>query len=81
MKAIEQYFHVVLVITLYKVVQTFKSVEEKLKCDLQIKATEQTEKCFPVDIIVRFVISHSLITGKGLLVRCSIRRRFLMNNR
>ena len=33
MKAIEQYFHVVLFITLYKVVQTFKSVDETLVCD------------------------------------------------
>ena len=28
MKAIEQYFHVVLLITLYKVVLTFKSAEK-----------------------------------------------------
>jgi len=33
MKAIEQYFHVVLFIMLYKVVQTFKSVDETLVCD------------------------------------------------
>ena len=33
MKAIEQYFHVVLFITLYKVVLTFKPVEETLVCD------------------------------------------------
>ena len=33
MKAIEQYFHVVLFITLYKVVLTFKSVNETLVCD------------------------------------------------
>ena len=33
MKAIEQYFHVVLFITLYKVVLTFKSVDETLVCD------------------------------------------------
>ena len=30
MKAIEQYFHVALFIMLYKVVLTFKSVDEKL---------------------------------------------------
>ena len=34
MKAIEQYFHVVLFIILYKVVLTFKSVDETLVCDL-----------------------------------------------
>ena len=33
MKAIEQYFHVVLFIMLYKVVQTFKSVDGTLVCD------------------------------------------------
>ena len=33
MKAIEQYFHVVLFIILYKVVLTFKSVDETLVCD------------------------------------------------
>ena len=33
MKAIEQYFHVVLFIMLYKVLLTFKSVDETLVCD------------------------------------------------
>ena len=33
MKATEQYFHVVLFIMLYKVVLTFDSVDEILKCD------------------------------------------------
>ena len=33
MKATEQYFPVVLFIMLYKVVLTFKSVDEILKCD------------------------------------------------
>ena len=33
MKAIEQYFHLVLFIMLYKVVITFKSVDETLVCD------------------------------------------------
>jgi len=33
MKAIEQFFHVVLFIMLYKVVLTFKSVDEILVCD------------------------------------------------
>ena len=33
MKAIEQYFHVVLFIILYKVVLTFNSVDETLVCD------------------------------------------------
>ena len=33
MKAAEKHFHVVLFIMLYKVVQTFESVDEILKCD------------------------------------------------
>ena len=33
MKATEQYFHVVLFIMLYKVVLTFESVDEIVKCD------------------------------------------------
>ena len=33
MKATEQYFPMVLFITLYKVVLTFESVDEILKCD------------------------------------------------
>ena len=33
MKAIEQYFHVVLFIMLYKVVLTFMSVDKTLVCD------------------------------------------------
>ena len=32
-KAIEKYFHVVLFIMLYKVVLSFKSVDETLVCD------------------------------------------------
>ena len=33
MKAIEQYFHVILFITMCKVMLTFKSVDETLVCD------------------------------------------------
>ena len=33
MVAVEQYFHVVLFIMLYKVILTFKSVDETLVCD------------------------------------------------
>ena len=33
MKATEQYFHVVLFITLYKVVLTFESVDQILQCN------------------------------------------------
>ena len=37
-KAIEQYFHVALFIMLYKVVLTFKSVDETLVCDHSIES-------------------------------------------
>ena len=40
MKSTEQYFPVVLFIMLHKVVQTFESVDEILKCVLQVKSTE-----------------------------------------
>ena len=39
MKAIEQYFHVVLFIMLYKVVLIFESVDKTLVCAIQMKAT------------------------------------------
>ena len=37
-KAIEQYFLVVLFIMLYKVVLTFESVDENLKSNIEVKA-------------------------------------------
>ena len=42
MKAIEQYFNVVLFIMLYKVVLTFKAVYETLVCE------HSNESCWPV---------------------------------
>jgi len=47
MKATEQYFPVVLFIMLYKVVLTFESVDEILKCDtltIHMKATARQER-------------------------------------
>ena len=40
MKAIEQYFHVVLFAILFKVILTFKSVNETLKCDHSNESTD-----------------------------------------
>ena len=40
MKATEQYFHVVLLIKLYKVVPTFRAVDESLVCDHHMKVYE-----------------------------------------
>ena len=39
MKATEQYFPMVLLIMLYKVVLTFENLDEILWCDIQMKAT------------------------------------------
>ena len=41
MKATEQYFPVVLLMMLYKVVRTFESVDEILTCDHSNEAIEQ----------------------------------------
>jgi len=41
MKAIEQYFHVVLFTMLYKVVLTFKSVKKPQCVTIQMKSVEQ----------------------------------------
>ena len=45
MKAIEQYFPVVLFIMLFKVVLTFESVDEILKCDRSIKSYRAILSC------------------------------------
>ena len=47
-KAIEQYFPVVMLIMLYKVLLTFESVDEILSVIIQVKATEQY---FPVVLL------------------------------
>ena len=46
-KAIEQYFPVILFIMLYKVVLIFESLDKILKCDIQIKAilAELLDEC------------------------------------
>ena len=49
MTATEQYFPVVLLIMLYKVVLTFKSVDEILKCDHSVTASEEY---FPVVLLI-----------------------------
>ena len=51
MKATERYFYLALFIMLYKVVLTFESEDEILKCDTQMKAIEQY---FPVVLFFSF---------------------------
>ena len=55
MKVTEQYFPVVLLIMLYKVILTFESVDEILKCDHSNEATEQD---FPV---VLFILLYKVV--------------------
>ena len=45
LKATEQYFPVVLFIMLYKVVLTFESVDEILKCDHSIESYQAVLSC------------------------------------
>ena len=56
MKAIKQYFPVVLFIMLYKVVLTFESVDEILKYD---HSNESTEQYFPVMLFIHDAVQGS----------------------
>ena len=53
MKAIEQYFHVVLFIMLYKVVLTFKSLDETLVCD---HSNVSYEQCYHLVLLISLCI-------------------------
>ena len=53
MKAIEQYFHVVLFIILYKVVLTFKSVGETIVCDHSNESYRTILSCGTIDYAVQ----------------------------
>ena len=65
MKATEQYFPVVLFIVLYKVVLTFESVDEILKCD---HSTEATDPYFSV-ILFLMLCMVVLTTFKGVIIQ------------
>ena len=60
MKAIEQYFPVVLFIMLYRVVLTFKSVDEITQCDIQIK--ESTEQYLQLYVPVLLFIMAKFVS-------------------
>ena len=53
MKATEQYFPVVLFIMLYKVVSTFESVDEILKCDHSTESYWAVLSCGAVYVNVK----------------------------
>ena len=59
MKAIEQYFPVVLFIILYKVVLTFESVNEILKCD----HSNESSSPVPSHATICFLIFHKIKSG------------------
>ena len=66
MKAIEQYFPVVLFIMLYKVVLTFESVDEILtRVTIQMKATEQYFPVVPFimlyKVVLAFEFAHEIL--------------------
>ena len=68
MKTTEQYFPVVLFITLYKVVQTFESVDEILKCD------HSNESYWAVLPVVLFIMLYKVVqTFKSVdeILRCN----------
>ena len=66
MKATEQYFPVVLFIMLYKVVLTFESVDEILKCD----HSNEIEQYFPVLLfIMRYKVVATFKYVEGILNR------------
>ena len=60
MKAIEEYFHVVLSILLYKVVLTFKSVNETLVCDHSNDSTQAILSCGTVYHAVQSSSNYSV---------------------
>ena len=62
MKAIEQYFHVVLFIMLCKVVLTFKSFDQILVCEHSNKAIEQY-----VHVVLFIMLYKVVLTLKSVL--------------
>ena len=70
MKATEQYFPVVLFIMLYKVVLTFESVDQILKCDHSKQSSSPVLSagiiCFPVSLKINFRIFREFDFGRPL---------------
>ena len=57
MKAINQYFPVILFIRLYKVVRTFESVDEIPSVTIQMKAAEQYFPVVPFIMLYKVVLT------------------------
>ena len=62
MKAIEQYFQVVLFITLYKVVLTFKSVDETLVCSTIHHYRNETKTDHESSVTSQWLVRVLLVT-------------------
>ena len=73
MKATEQYFPVVLFIMLYKVILTFESVDEILKCD-HLNESYSEQHCRPVVLFIVVQVHFDrmiLWTGRKLFtIKC-----------
>ena len=65
MKATEQYFPVVLFIMLYKVVLTFESVDEILKCDHSSESYWAVLSCAAVYYAVKVVLAFEFVDETG----------------
>jgi len=63
MKAIEQYFHVVLFIMLYKVVLAFKSVDKTLVCDRSNESYWAVLSCCGTWIIMLYIVVLTVKNG------------------
>ena len=61
MKAIEQYFSVVLFVMLYKLVLTFGSVDEILNGTIQIKAAKQNFSVVPFIMLYKLVLTFESV--------------------
>jgi len=67
MKATEQYFSVVLFIMLYKVVQTFESVDEILKRDHSNESYRAVLSCGTFIMLYKVVLTFK---SKGEILKC-----------
>ena len=72
MKAIEQYFHVVLFIMLYKVVLTFKSVDETLVCDHSNESCRVVHvlSCDTVFMLFKVVLTFKYLNETLIYLQC-----------
>ncbi len=61
MNSIVQYFHVVLFVTLYKVVLTFKTVNDTLVCDHSNESYWAVLSCLTVNLLSKVVLTFKSV--------------------